>query len=80
MHRLTHAYKVWKHAPQDVYEATTPEDFAKGWEVWFFKVDGNVSHFFQHVKQWLWFKFNLFPGSMKIENHCTCSQFKKLGI
>jgi hypothetical protein len=80
MYQLTKAYHIWKDAPMEIHDATTPEDFAKGWEVKFLEVDGEIAHFFQHLKQWLWWKFDLYPNSMRIEYYCNCDKFERWGL
>lgn len=77
MHRFTHAYKVWKSAPQEIQDATTPEDFAGKYELRFLQTTGEMAHFIQHLKQHLWYKYNLFPNSVKLENFCACMKYNR---
>lgn len=71
MYRLTKAYRTWNSAPEYIHEATSPEDFAHGWEVKFLEIEGMIAHFVQHTKQYLGLKVDLF---------CECSEFERWGL
>lgn len=71
MYRLTKAYRTWNNAPENIHEATCPEDFARGIELKLLLIDGLIAHFLQHVKQHLGIHTDLF---------CECCEFEKWGL
>lgn len=79
MYKLTKAYKIWKEAPHDIQDATTPLDFAHegSREQKFLETEAYIAHVMQHVKQWTHFHYGI---PRKLKDFCSCDEFKEKGL
>ena len=79
MYKFTKAYKIWKEAPEDIQDVTTPLDFAHegSREQRFLETEAYVAHVIQHFKQYTHFRFGI-PRTLK--DFCSCSKFEDKGL
>jgi hypothetical protein len=79
MYKLTKAYKIWREAPPDIQDVTTPLDFAiyGSREMKFLETEAFISHVWQHFKQYTHFRFGI-PRTLN--SFCSCDEFEEKGL